>query len=125
MHAYQKISCTRKRKREADDVTETESEDASVDPTLKVSKNWKEITGENLHLSYLSDFLIRSDSRSCFEGLEREIEYFTGDLARVRVFGKWHDVPRQQVIFILRSYISLTRFDSSTFLFRLLMEITV
>ena len=31
-----------------------------------------------------------------FDKLESEIEYFTGPLAQVKIFGKSHPIPRQQ-----------------------------
>jgi alkylated DNA repair dioxygenase AlkB len=34
-----------------------------------------------------------------FRQLEREVEYLTGELARVRVFGKVHDIPRQHAAY--------------------------
>uniref|UniRef100_UPI00358EE341 DNA oxidative demethylase ALKBH2-like n=1 Tax=Myxine glutinosa TaxID=7769 RepID=UPI00358EE341 len=30
---------------------------------------------------------------------EEQIKYFSGDLARVRIFGKWHNIPRQQATY--------------------------
>lgn len=45
----------------------------------------------------MSSFLNRTEARDAFICLENEVKYFTGDLAKVRVFGKWHDLPRQQV----------------------------
>ena len=38
-------------------------------------------------LSYFKDF---------FKNLEEEIEYLSGDLAKVKVFGKIYNIPRQQ-----------------------------
>ncbi len=34
--------------------------------------------------------------RNIFSNLEREIEYLSGDLARVKVFGKVYPIPRKQ-----------------------------
>lgn len=67
----------------------------------KRSKNfsifWVQIKKENLNLSYMKSFLSSSESREFFIRLEEEIEYFTGPLAKVLIFGKWRDIPRQQV----------------------------
>jgi hypothetical protein len=32
-----------------------------------------------------------------FRALEDTLEYFTGDMTKVQVFGKWHPIPRKQV----------------------------
>lgn len=58
-------------------------------PDLK----WKEITAENLHLSYAVMFAPK-DSRKIFNQLEKEILYERD--TKVHVFGKWHSVPRKQ-----------------------------
>lgn len=73
-------------------------DDLNTAPPNKVlNLNWKPIRAEKLDLSYLTNFLSRSESRELFDKLEQEVTYFSGDLAKVRVFGKWHDLPRQQV----------------------------
>jgi len=40
--------------------------------------------------------LNKRSSREIFDKLENEIVYFTGDLAKVKIFGKTHPIPRQQ-----------------------------
>lgn len=84
------VEC-RPQKRNLEDSVETS------DPLKKSKSSWKSIRNENLDLSYMSSFLDRPEARDVFVRLENEVKYFTGDLARVRVFGKWHDLPRQQV----------------------------
>lgn len=69
----------------------------TLNSSKKSKSSWKTIKNENLDLSYMSSFLGRTEARDVFIRLENEVEYFTGDLAKVRVFGKWHDLPRQQV----------------------------
>ncbi len=32
-----------------------------------------------------------------FKQCEEQMDYFTGKESQVRVFGKWHDIPRKQV----------------------------
>ena len=34
--------------------------------------------------------------RELFDLLEEEVEYLTGDLAKVKVFGKVYNIPRKQ-----------------------------
>ena len=41
------------------------------------------------------DFSLRYELSTVFK-LESEIEYFTGELAKVKVFGKVYNIPRQQ-----------------------------
>ncbi|XP_015920556.1 DNA oxidative demethylase ALKBH2 [Parasteatoda tepidariorum] len=62
----------------------------------ETSLTWKVITKENLNLRYARMFS-KSMADYIFYRLETEIEYFSGDLSRVKVFGKWHDIPRKQV----------------------------
>ena len=45
---------------------------------------------EALYLGSLNYF------RDFFKKLEEEIEYLSGDLAKVKVFGKIYNIPRQQ-----------------------------
>ncbi|KAK7065661.1 Alpha-ketoglutarate-dependent dioxygenase alkB 2 [Halocaridina rubra] len=58
----------------------------------------KKISRENLDLDYgilfprrIADNLVRI--------LEEEVDYFTGEMARLHVFGKWHDIPRKQATY--------------------------
>lgn len=57
---------------------------------------WEKIKRENLDLDYVL-LLPKLVASSLLQSLEEEVEYFTGDLARLRVFGKWHNLPRKQV----------------------------
>lgn len=57
---------------------------------------WRKISAEGLDLDY-TILLPRSVASQLLKHLESELEYFSGDLARVHVYGKWHPIPRQQV----------------------------
>lgn len=57
---------------------------------------WRKITAEDLDLDYTM-LLPSSLANQLLQHLESELEYFSGDLARVHVYGKWHPIPRQQV----------------------------
>lgn len=57
---------------------------------------FKFISGENLKLKYAKIFS-KQVSDYIFQRLEKEVEYFSGDLVKVNVFGKWHNIPRKQV----------------------------
>ncbi len=76
------------------------AEECSPSPKKSVSLPWKIIRNENLNLSYLNHFLAGRESSQFFARLEDEIEYLSGDLAKVRVYGKWHDLPRRQVLIL-------------------------
>lgn len=65
----------------------------------KTEIKWKTISDENLNLMYAPHFLSTSVADNLFKILESNLEYFTGDLAKVKVYGKWHPIPRQQVQF--------------------------
>ncbi|XP_042863596.1 DNA oxidative demethylase ALKBH2-like isoform X1 [Penaeus japonicus] len=68
-------------------------------PGLKSSSlNWQTIKRDNLDLQYTILFK-NSVGQSLIKIFEEEFEYFTGDLARVKVFGKWCDIPRKQVTY--------------------------
>lgn len=58
--------------------------------------NWKKITAENLDLDYAL-ILPAELATYLFNCLESSLEYFTGDLAKIKIFGKVHDLPRKQV----------------------------
>ncbi|XP_068204394.1 DNA oxidative demethylase ALKBH2-like [Palaemon carinicauda] len=59
------------------------------------SLKWRKIKRDNLDLDYAILFT-RSMADRLFDMLEEEVEYFSGDLAKVRVFGKWMNIPRKQ-----------------------------
>ncbi|XP_060642106.2 DNA oxidative demethylase ALKBH2 [Anolis sagrei] len=59
---------------------------------------WKEIRAEGLHCDYRILFS-KSEADGILLELERDIEYLQGDLAKLYVFGKWHNVPRKQVAY--------------------------
>lgn len=56
----------------------------------------KKILREGLDLDYIA-FFGRRTANYIFQRLESEVEYFTGDLLKIRVYGKWHKIPRKQV----------------------------
>lgn len=58
--------------------------------------HWDKIKRKNLDLDY-TVLLTKAAASSLLQTLEEQVDYFTGDLARVRVFGKWHNLPRKQV----------------------------
>ncbi|XP_020863576.1 DNA oxidative demethylase ALKBH2 isoform X1 [Phascolarctos cinereus] len=59
---------------------------------------WRKIQAENLDCDYTVLFS-REEADELLQTLEREVEYFEGDLSRVRVFGKWHRIPRKQATY--------------------------
>ncbi|KFM62648.1 Alpha-ketoglutarate-dependent dioxygenase alkB-like protein, partial [Stegodyphus mimosarum] len=60
--------------------------------------SWRVITGNNLNLKYSKIFPKRI-SDHIFRQLEDEVIYFGGDLLKVKVFGKWHNIPRKQAAY--------------------------
>ncbi|CAL4059704.1 unnamed protein product, partial [Meganyctiphanes norvegica] len=64
----------------------------------KIQVCWRKISSENLDLDYTILFP-RHIADTLLKIFEDELQYFTGDLAKVKVFGKWHDLPRKQVTY--------------------------
>ncbi|XP_068845672.1 DNA oxidative demethylase ALKBH2 isoform X1 [Capricornis sumatraensis] len=60
--------------------------------------SWRRIQAEGLDCDYTVLFG-KAEADEIFQELEKEVEYFTGALARVQVFGKWHNVPRKQATY--------------------------
>ncbi|KAI8479505.1 Alpha-ketoglutarate-dependent dioxygenase alkB 2 [Branchiostoma belcheri] len=67
----------------------------STDP---VPLQWQKLREENFNCDYT--VLYRpSVASTLFQACEEEFVYNTGDLARVQIFGKYRDIPREQVAF--------------------------
>ncbi|XP_024422603.1 DNA oxidative demethylase ALKBH2 [Desmodus rotundus] len=62
------------------------------------SPSWRHIRSEGLDCDYMVLFG-KAEADEIFRELEQEVEYFTGALAQVQVFGKWHSVPRKQATY--------------------------
>lgn len=60
--------------------------------------SWQRLRAEGLHCDYTVLF-VKAEADEIFRELEQQVEYFTGALARVQVFGKWHSVPRKQATY--------------------------
>ncbi|XP_066226788.1 DNA oxidative demethylase ALKBH2 isoform X1 [Saccopteryx leptura] len=60
--------------------------------------SWRCIRAEGLDCGYTVLFG-KAEADEIFRELEQEVEYFTGALAKVQVFGKWHSVPRKQATY--------------------------
>ncbi|KAM5312202.1 DNA oxidative demethylase ALKBH2 isoform 1-T2 [Glossophaga mutica] len=60
--------------------------------------SWRRIRSEGLDCDYTVLFG-KAEADGIFRELEQEVEYFTGALAQVQVFGKWHSVPRKQATY--------------------------
>ncbi|XP_030755480.1 DNA oxidative demethylase ALKBH2-like [Sitophilus oryzae] len=66
--------------------------------TQKEKLKWMKLTGEMLDVDYTVLFP-KPLSETLMDRLEQIVEYYTGDLTKVKVFGKWHQIPRQQVAY--------------------------
>lgn len=69
-------------------------EPSNITPELK----WRKLTltGENLNCDYVMLYT-KDEADQLFKECSDISEYNTGHLAKVKVFGKWHDIPRKQV----------------------------
>ena len=61
---------------------------------------WKRIRSENLNLDYCIA-MNKTVAKCLYDICERELEYNTGRIAQVQIFGKWIDIPRKQVIHVI------------------------
>ncbi|KAL8180021.1 UNVERIFIED_CONTAM: Alpha-ketoglutarate-dependent dioxygenase alkB 2 [Gekko kuhli] len=59
---------------------------------------WREIRAEGLNCSYTVLFG-KAKADGLFQEMEKEVEYFEGELTKLQVFGKWHNIPRKQVTY--------------------------
>ncbi|MBN3304242.1 ALKB2 demethylase, partial [Amia calva] len=59
---------------------------------------WQKIEAEGLDLDYTVLFP-RTQADRLFKQLEEEVEYFSGERAKVQVFGKFYNVPRKQATY--------------------------
>ena len=64
-------------------------------PTSETVK-WRSLTGENLNCTYCILYQ-KKLADEIFKMCEDQIEYNSGHLTKVQIFGKWHDIPRKQV----------------------------
>ncbi|KAJ8722997.1 hypothetical protein PYW07_004177 [Mythimna separata] len=60
--------------------------------------NWKSIKQDGLDIEYAVP-ISKVIASQIFEELESTLEYFTGDLSKIKVFGKIYPLPRQQVAY--------------------------
>ncbi|NWS39606.1 ALKB2 demethylase, partial [Probosciger aterrimus] len=59
---------------------------------------WQEIRAEGLRCDYRLLFG-KAEADEILQQLEEQVEYFEGEMTKVHVFGKWHDIPRKQVTY--------------------------
>lgn len=59
---------------------------------------WRNIQSEGLECDYTLLFA-KAEADEIFTELENNISYFSGDLTKVQVFGKWHNIARKQVTY--------------------------
>lgn len=86
-----KTSHSKERKIEIDT-----DDERSVKPLVNKDIKWTEIRRENLVCDYCLLFN-RKAADELLEKCEKYLIYNTGDLSKVKIFGKWHDIPRKQV----------------------------
>ncbi|VDP39359.1 unnamed protein product [Soboliphyme baturini] len=67
--------------------------------TSPVSNVSQDISGVDFHISYFETFLTRQVADQLFQYCETSLKYYDGDLTMVKVFNRWHRIPRKQVAF--------------------------
>ncbi|KAG7251484.1 hypothetical protein CRUP_002624 [Coryphaenoides rupestris] len=73
------------------------SEDDSADEFSRPVP-WQKVDAEGLDCDYALLFT-KEEANRLFQRLETEVLYSTGHEAKVRVFGKLHDIPRKQAVY--------------------------
>uniref|UniRef100_A0A8D0GVY2 DNA oxidative demethylase ALKBH2 n=1 Tax=Sphenodon punctatus TaxID=8508 RepID=A0A8D0GVY2_SPHPU len=63
-----------------------------------VEPPWRCIRAEELNCDYKILFA-KAEADQIFQELEKEVEYFEGELTKLHIFGKWHNIPRKQVTY--------------------------
>ncbi|CAG4906807.1 unnamed protein product [Colias eurytheme] len=73
--------------------------------------SWKSIKDVGLDLDY-AVAIPKANASAILEELENSLDYFKGDLSKIKVFGKIYPLPRQQVAYgdpgITYTYSNLT-----------------
>ena len=59
-------------------------------------KNFKHYSRRDLSCCF-GTLYSRADANLLLAECESSLKYVSGDLSKVKVFGKWHDIPRKQV----------------------------
>ena len=91
-------SCKRKRNTDNDSsqehikIVRFDPEQESGNPKVK----WKVIRAENLACDIVTMYN-KPKADELLDECERILSYNTGQLTKIRVFGKWHSIPRKQV----------------------------
>jgi len=71
--------------------------DVDIKSFVRKDLTFQKISGENLSCDY-GVFLSKDGADRLLAECERTLTYNEGQLAKVQIFGKWHDIPRKQVI---------------------------
>lgn len=62
-----------------------------------LSSKFRVLKAENLHCDYYPNFFSKKEADDLFRDCEESLEYFTGELATVKLYGKNIPIPRKQV----------------------------
>lgn len=97
---------TRHRKRSAVEADEWETEETfkkykeecEVEEEFSHPIPWQKIEADGLDCDY-SLLFDKEEADHLFNQLEEEVEYFTGDQAKLQVYGKSYSVPRKQATY--------------------------
>lgn len=80
------------------DSGQDDSNDDTSSNQLSSINNWRKIKGENIDLVY-GQLYVKTQADDILRQLEDKIVYNTGMLAKVKLFGKWLDIPRKQTAY--------------------------
>ncbi|RXN23525.1 DNA oxidative demethylase ALKBH2 [Labeo rohita] len=97
---------TRHRKRSAVETDEWKTEEplkkykeeCEVEEEFSQPIPWQKIEAEGLDCDY-SLLFDKEEADYFFNQLEEEVEYFTGDKAKLQVYGKTYSIPRKQATY--------------------------
>ena len=71
-------------------------QDSSNDETLNIV--WKKVNRDELQIRHSVVFPL-STCNAYVQNLEKEVSYLTGDMSKVKIFGKWHNIPRKHAAY--------------------------
>nr|XP_006640400.1 PREDICTED: DNA oxidative demethylase ALKBH2 [Lepisosteus oculatus]XP_015221734.1 PREDICTED: DNA oxidative demethylase ALKBH2 [Lepisosteus oculatus]XP_015221735.1 PREDICTED: DNA oxidative demethylase ALKBH2 [Lepisosteus oculatus]XP_015221736.1 PREDICTED: DNA oxidative demethylase ALKBH2 [Lepisosteus oculatus] len=96
---HNELETTDERKRTRCAVSGDEEEyDCPSEGEFSAPLPWQKIEAEALDLDYTVLFS-KAEADRLFKKLEEEIEYFSGEKAKVQVFGKFYNIPRKQATY--------------------------
>ena len=84
------------RKRSLEDNDSDGGDEKKIKRVLSSALKWTKLSGNDLNCDY-TILYNKKEADALLQECEKCIDYNSGELSKVKVFGKWHDIPRKQV----------------------------